>query len=178
MTKALQLTPLAKVRICWGRVSAPVASSGSVSCHVEGDAQAKLSTSNVTVEAFVPRGAFAQYGLLGLVFDERPGTVLDIDVPYSTESGMPWTDSLAQRVDEVRMGLPFEYAESILLAATSFASHRLPPGRLAVVDAAHGLVGSSAELFRRLTLATLSLMQSGSREDEEVKALLKGILVD
>ncbi len=134
--------------------------------------------SNVTLEAFVGRGALVSYGLLGFAFDERPGTVIDVVVPYSTSGGVQWMDSLVGQLDDVRLGLPLEYTEPVLLAAASFASCCLPSGRLATVEAAHGAVGSSADFFQRLTLATLSVLRSGSAEDEALTTLLKGILVD
>ncbi|MBP6631709.1 MAG: hypothetical protein KA297_19890 [Kofleriaceae bacterium] len=175
--KALQLTPFAKVRIWWARATPAWLPVASKCRRVEGGAQERLSVSNVTIEAAVGRGAKVAYGLLGFAFDERPGNSIDVVVPYSAGGGDQWVGSLVGHLDDVRLGLPLEYAEPVLLAAASFASHCLPPGRLATVEAAHGAVGSSADFYQRLTLATLSVLRSGSAEDEELRTLLKGILV-
>lgn len=176
--KTIHLTPVAKARIWFGMATPGFSSSASVYSCVECDAHARLASSRVTLEALVPRGAYAQYGLLGLMFGERPTKTLEVEVHYSGSNEVPWLESLARQVDDVRLGLPLEYANSVLTTAASFALHRLPPGRLEAVESAHGIVGSSADIFRRLTLGILSLMQSPPAADEDLRALLKGILVD
>jgi hypothetical protein len=176
--KTLQLTRFAKARIWFGGATLGFASSGSVRQHVTSNDQARFAAAKVTLEALVPRGARAEYGLLGLSFDARSTTTLDVEVEYSDGNQAPWLDSLARQIDDVQLGLPHEYATSVLETAASIATHRFPPGRLETVEAAHGAVGSSADFFRRLTVGVLSLMHIGSSPDEELATLLKGILID
>jgi hypothetical protein len=175
--KALQLTPLAKVRIWCGRATHGSVFKGSVTRRVDGAPEATPGLSSVALEAFVPRGARAEYGLLGFTFEASAVKDLDVEVQYSEGQGDSWPESLAKQIDDVRLGLPREYANRVLDAASAFATRLLPPGRLKVVEAAHGLVGSSGEVFRRLTIGALSLLQAGHRADDEVIALLEGILV-
>jgi len=176
--KLLQLSRFTEARIWLSQATPGFVSSASVRSCVAGDLQAKSVAQQVTLEAYQPRGARACHGLLGLAFVGRPGTMLDVEVRYSSGDGPSWLGSRARESDDVRLGLPLEYAQPILDAATSFVSHRFPPGRLEVVEAAHGFVGSSPDMFRRLTLATLSLMRSQPEAEVELIALLKGILVD
>lgn len=176
--KVLQLTPLASARVTHSQMTPGARFTGSVHARVGTDSRAALGASRVTLEALVPRGGRADYGLLGFAFEPAPAPTLDVEVRYSEGNGAAWPESLAHDVDDVRLGLPLEYAGPVLSAATSFSTNRFPPGKLVVVEAGHGAVGSSAEVFRRLTLATLSLMPGRAIAEEELISLLRGLLVE
>lgn len=140
---------------------------------VEADPAASIAMTRVTLEAFVPLGAMAQYGLLGVCFEPTGDKVLRIEVPYSNEAGGSWPDSLAEGVDDVRLGLPSEFAKVVLDAAADSASRRFPPGSLRIVEAAHGMVGSSPNFFRRVIICVLELMHERHLEDSDMAALLR-----
>jgi hypothetical protein len=176
--RVLPLTPLAKARIWFQSAIPAFISAGTVSKQVDGDPKASLNAGHVTLEAFVPRGGRAEYGLLGINFQRDRTNLLQVEVPYSEEDGGLWLDSLGKQVDEVRLGLPHEYATPTLDAAIELGAHRFPPGTIKVVEAAHGLIGSSAEFFRKLATGALTLLLDGrQREDNDMTALLKGLLI-
>ena len=127
------------------------------------------------VEAYVPRGARADYGLLGLEFAPGPAAI-EVIVPYSGPHGATLTDSLAGQIDDVRVGLPEEYAEAVLDALCA-AAVSLPSGVLRVCAAAHGRVGSSPKFFARLAAAVVSLMSEGDEDARQATITLRGLLV-
>src|SRR5262249_7567914 len=128
----------------------------------------------LTLEAFVALGGRAHYGLLGMIFQRTGDTSLRVEVPYSEEAGIRWLGSLAQVVDDVRLGLPVECASTVLEAATDSRRPRFPPGILRVVEAAHGVAGSSPVFFEKLTIAAIGLMHDdGQEKDDYVARFLK-----
>jgi hypothetical protein len=182
MMKTLQLTRFAKARMWFGeRVTRGFDASGVIT-GAAGDAPVVGPNSDMLVglEVLVPRGAYSEYGLLGLEF--LPGNLgcLRIEVPYSDMAGSPWSDALASNVDEVRLGLPQEYASSVLASLASTAAGRIPSGTLRIVDAAHGIVGSSPSFFGKLSGATIELMSLSEIEvpEEFLVTLLRRIVVE
>ncbi|HEX2572631.1 MAG TPA: hypothetical protein VH877_23990 [Polyangia bacterium] len=175
--RVLQLTPLAKARV-WFRSDVPeFVHVGTVSKRIDGDPLSSVQAGCVTVEAFVPRGGLAEYGLLGMSFERDRTSLVQVEVPYSEGEGPTWSDSLGRAVDVVRLGLPYEYAGAILDAAVD-VGHRFPPGTIKVVHAAHGLVGSSPRFFQRLATSALTLMvDEHEREDDPMITVLRGLLV-
>ena len=101
----------------------------------------------------------SSYGLLGASFTPKRTDRLLIEVASSTPGGEQVDWALAGRCDEVRSGLPKEYAVSVFdAAATVGASWKLGAGVLRFDHAAHGLVGSSAWFFGALSRAVMSLL--------------------
>lgn len=174
----LQLTALAKARVWFQRATPELLASGTVNRTVEGIPTGAARLQDLTLEAYVPRGGRAEYGLLGFHFARDGANLLDVNVPYTEGGGVPWLDSLAAQVDEVRLGLPHEFAVPILDAVAGFAVHGFPAGKLTVVEAAHGQVGSSAQFFRRVAACALSLMlDDREREPKNMAAfLLDGLM--
>lgn len=109
------------------------------------------------MEVAARSGHPSSYGLLGVAF-EPGGDQLRLSVPWSGADGSPWAQSLAGRVDDVRLGLPRKYAAVVLEVLTAESTGRFPPGSIRVVRAAHGLVGSSEVFFRWLTRAMVHLL--------------------
>jgi hypothetical protein len=102
------------------------------------------------VELVVPRGAMASYGLLGaeLLEGTEQGDVVTVAVAR-TDSPMP--DSLAGTLDDVRVGLPEEYASAVISGVERLVHGGAHfGGELAFRWAAHGLVGSSGPFFADL----------------------------
>ena len=129
------------------------------------------------LEADVPRGGFAEYGLLGMQFEAATEGTLRIEVPYS-EGGDRWSEALGAAVDEVRFGLPREYTRAIRDVASTNAARRFPPGVIRIVEAAHGLVESNSRLFGRLAACVLELMLDATRGDDDTANLLRKCLVE
>lgn len=176
--RVLELTPLAKARVWLGGSVATFGPEESLTREVEVDRKASVSLPHLTLEAFVPRGARAEYGMLGVIFQPTGDNVVRVRVPYSELAGDRWRTSLAAAADDVRLGLRSEYANAVLDAAADFSARRFPPGSISVVEAAHGSVGSSADFFRRLTVSVLELMTyEGHRDDEEMTTFLREQLV-
>ncbi|WP_437482743.1 hypothetical protein WME75_41460 [Sorangium sp. So ce1014] len=133
----------------------------------------------VTVEALVPRGALAEYGLLGLAYQSTTSEASRVEVGYSTSEGMKWYESLAATIDEVRIGLPEEYSKSIFQALSSVVTTKFSPGVLRLAEAAHGAIGSSPSFFAKLSFAAAELMfvDVFDASDEQLAKLLRRILV-
>jgi hypothetical protein len=176
--RALQLTEFAKVRMWPGGAVPGFAPLGSVSKDVEADPSASLPATRLTLEAYVPRGGLAQYGLIGVIF-QPAGHVLRVEVPYCAPHGARWPGALARGIaDDVRLGLPAEYADPVLEAAAGCGVRRFPAGSITIVEAAHGLVGSSASFFMGLISCVLEVMCGGcSSEDEHLCTFLTQRLV-
>lgn len=133
----------------------------------------------VTVEALVPRGPLAEYGLIGLAYQSTTSETLRIEVAYSTNGGMSWGKSLAATIDDVRLGLPEEYSQAVFHALSSAVATKLSPGVLRLAEAAHGAVGSSPNFFAKLSFAAAELMfvDVSHASDELLSKLLRRILV-
>jgi hypothetical protein len=109
------------------------------------------------VEIFVPSGALADYALVcGRFAPHDLGTLtLELSVGAARGDRLSW--SLAAELDEVRPGLPEEYAESVLGALVT-APDVLGSGTLILGPAAHGHVGSSPNAFFRASAALLDIL--------------------
>ena len=128
------------------------------------------------VEVLLPRGAHAFYGLLGAEFTPRSSGPLEIQVAISGTPELQLDRSLAVRSDDVRLGLPRQYSTSVLDGvSTTHETHRLGPGVVRFVRAAHGAVGSSRWLFERLAGVVVSLLASQTEmlSDEDLSELLR-----
>jgi hypothetical protein len=172
----LQLTPYATARIWYGGGAPSFTPTDSLRIEVDAALEAILKKPRIALEAFVPRGAMAQYGLLGVEFDSPRDSRLVVEAACSTGSQRRWADSLASPIDDVWLGLPLEYAQPTLDALAEAAKGRLPPGRLRVVEAAHGKVGSSPVFFRRLASCLVEIMLQPIGE-AQVAELLRERLV-
>jgi hypothetical protein len=74
----------------------------------------RTETRAVAIEILVPLGPRSMYGLLGCHFNPDRMGQLGVDVHVASSNGPVLPDSLATRGDEVRIGLPAEYAGAIL----------------------------------------------------------------
>lgn len=132
------------------------------------------SFGRVILEAYVPRGAYVDYGLLGIEF-VGGGDAGQVVVPYSSVNGRSLPDSLASAIDDVSVGLPVAYANVVCQAI--LAGVPFPAGVFRVCAAAHGRIGSSPAFFRRLTVAAVELMREGGHDSNSNAACLRRILV-
>jgi hypothetical protein len=182
MMKTLQLTRFAKARVWFGeRVTDGFKPDGVITSSVE-NSFAGGPTRNVMVglEALLPTGARAEYGLVVLEFLPDHLGRLQIEVPYSGMTGIAWPDALAGKLDDVRLGLPKEYTSAVLGSLCSAGEGRVPSGVIRIVDAAHGLVGSSPNFFGKITRSALELALLDGTEvsDDYLASLLRGILIE
>ncbi|NUQ73298.1 MAG: hypothetical protein HUU21_07065 [Polyangiaceae bacterium] len=112
------------------------------------------------LEAYVPLGGMANYGLLGGEFCPDESGVLAVRIHLGKPSGASFAEALAARVDDVRIGLPIEYGNAVLdgIKRGQTGSSALPSGLLTIDHAAHGMVGSSANHFGRVTEGLMMLL--------------------
>ncbi len=115
--------------------------------------------SGAAVELCLPTGGMIRYGLLGALFLPDGSDQLVIRVPFSKREGLPFSDSLASRLDTVWKGLPDEFAESVLHSSLNTDTiQSLGAGKLRFCCAAHGELGSSIWIFSALSRIVVKLL--------------------
>jgi len=126
------------------------------------------------IELKIPR-AFASYAFLGgeLVHGDVDG--LEVILPINA-NGDSFAPSLALKSDEVRTGIPEEYAGAVFAGVERAADSTGIPVRFSLRFrwAAHGLVGSSRLIFERaagLIVQLLALPNDVS--EQQIVALLE-----
>jgi hypothetical protein len=126
---------------------------------------AVLASTTVAVEVWFPTGPRARYGLLGVRFEPDTSRQRQVYVGISSPSGPRLLDSIGAGRDEVRVGLPAEFADAVAERLHSEAVTRnLPAGTIAVNQAAHGAIGSNSSTFA--ALAYLLVRMIAERLDE------------
>jgi hypothetical protein len=108
----------------------------------------------------------AAYALLGGEFRPDSSGRLTLSVLSNDEKGEIF-ESLAARIDEVRVGLPREFVEAVL--NVSGCGSQIPSGRIEINCAAHGRVGSNANLFGRVASLLLSMLCGAKLTDEDIQ---------
>jgi hypothetical protein len=170
--RTIKLTEIARARVWVGSAGHEIVPVAALRTVAEAAPGVPVPTPHVTVEAFVPVGAMAMYGLLGMRFEPTVDTMVRIEVPHSG-AGRWWPESLAGRIDRVRAGLTHEFAEPVLDGVAGYANGRFPAGTITVTEAAQGAIGSSAVMFMRLARCALDLMlNEHPRDDEQLATLL------
>jgi hypothetical protein len=119
----LQISSFATGRVWTNeRATSGFAGEGLDFTRVQPNRLATLRSTTVAVEALVPRGAMAEYGLIGLQFLPMQLEQLHCEVPYSINAAdCSWHESLASSLGGVHLGLPQEYAPAVLVALSSAA---------------------------------------------------------
>lgn len=117
----------------------------------------------VALEILVPRGGRAEYAALMATLKTGATGTATITVEVTDADGPAYVDSLAKRMDTVRLGLPAEYAQAIAdSAAAQIESARegaIVPGRLITfARALHGEVGSSQAIFASVARSLCQLL--------------------
>lgn len=178
--KTVQVTQFVKARV-WVNESATVGfvAEGILKASVRANPSESNGSHIVGVEAMIPRGGMVEYGLIGFQFVPDKLDRLQCEVGYSSMNGPSWPDALAAELDDVRLGLPREYSSAVVAALSSACEGRMPSGVIRIMDAAHGLVGSSPNVFGRLTTAAveLALLVGAELPDDQVVKILRGILM-
>lgn len=127
------------------------------------------------IEVFVPLGPRSMYGLLGGQLRPDATGYLSVDVCVSAANERLLVDNLAMKGDEVRVGLPAEYAQAVL-SGVSLAKgelNALTAGKLSINCAAHGAIGSCEAAYKHLAAILVKLFNAASLElsDEELVEL-------
>ena len=131
----------------------------------------QCATQSVAVEIFVPAGPRFEYALLGATVVRTAGDAegLNVEVPENDPRGPVFPDSLAGRLDDVRWGLPAEYARAVLENVEAELLVGAPAGGLVRIScAAHGLVGSSSQRFGRVARAVVRLLVRTEADPREI----------
>ena len=126
-------------------------------------------TQAVAVEWSVPLGPFTAYGLLSARLATSAETGMKLEVMTSGREGLRYEEALASKVSEdARVGLPVEYGDAVLVSLGDTLERRgcSMLGKLVVDHAAHGLVGSSPEMFARLAGVLGELLCSEKEPDQ------------
>lgn len=129
---------------------------------------------SVTMELFMPMSGMAAYACLGIDYVTSPSDQLTIEIAMSNDEGRIVKDLLADKVDEVRVGLPQDYANAVVESLLDEMKASLVPGTIRVQRAAHGIVGSSSRVFGLLTKLIVRLMfhDIESLTENEIKGLI------
>lgn len=175
--RTFQLSPFARARVTVGALPKLSEVVSDVAKPVVADTNASLIASSLAVECVVARGGRVEYGMLGFEYFSNARTDLLVTIGY-TVSGVAWPASLTQEFEESCMGFPEEFAKPVLTTATDFAANRFPAGSLSLVAASYGKVGSSSRFFKRIAIATLSLMIGDSLADDSIIYQLKRDIID
>lgn len=117
-----------------------------------------------------------RHALLGARFEPYATNRLHIDVGITAIDGRPYVGGLAMRSDEVRVGLPADYARGVA-AGTGQAlggMTEIPSGTISFRCAAHAMLGSSENMFRHTASVLIRLLLAVQEQmsDEELTHLL------
>jgi hypothetical protein len=130
----------------------------------------------VGVELFIRAGARSLYGFLVGEFLSMPSEALAIKVATTTQVGEVVDWALLRNIDQVFAGLPVEYGTSIIQGVIEMdAGHLLGSGVLQFNCAAHSLVGSSGDIFRRIARLIVYLLSNRGdlSNHDKIRALLE-----
>lgn len=143
--------------------------SGFVRTHVfQSGTQRLPQIRSAAVELFEPRGGHFAYALLGGRFEPNDSARFVVETSLTGNDGERFTGSLIEEIDDVRVGLPPEYEPGIIAAAGRI-HEQLPlmSGRLSLECAAHGVVGSSRDVFARVAEIVIRMIHASEADLSE-----------
>ena len=127
------------------------------------------------VEVFIPLGPRAMYGLLGGQLKSSEADKLQVNISISSPKERVFSQSLASKGENVRVGLTQEYVQSVVAGLDAVAAEPmvLAAGTLNIDCAAHGEVSSCGLIYKHLTIVLIKLLHAPIRElaDEELVGL-------
>jgi hypothetical protein len=127
------------------------------------------------VEVFVPLGPRSMYGLLGGEWRPDQSNQFRVEINVSAVNERLFPDNLALKGDEVRVGLPAEYAKAIPVGVALVKDQltSLPSGKLSINRAAYGAIGSCEAVYKHLAAVLVKLVSSTNADwsDEELVKL-------
>lgn len=126
------------------------------------------------VEVIIAHGARSSYAFLGAELLKADLEGLEVVVSVN-KAGAPFAASLAGKLDEVRIGLPDEYAKAVVSGAVKIAEAVGTPmsRKLWFRWAAHGFVSSSPAIFEQVSGTVLQLLTLSSAADDQIRALIE-----
>jgi hypothetical protein len=174
--RTLELGKYRRARIWIGELPDVVCPSAKTLTHaVAADGELLSSLRLAAIEVFVPLGPRSMYGLLGGQLKPDATNHLSVDVSVSSATERLLTDSLATKGDEVRVGLPAEYAQAVLAGVDTAKTelNALTSGKLSINCAAHGAIGSCGAVYKHLAATLVKLLNAPSLDltDDELAKL-------
>jgi hypothetical protein len=137
-------------------------------------ARLEASCGIAVIELLIPQGPKASYALIGGELIKSDAHDFEVFASVASD-GMPYSASLASRVDEVTVGLPNEYADAVFKGAERIADTIGAPTKAALQFkwAAHGRVGSSPWIFEKASGLVLQLLVSPNDAiEQQIEAAL------
>jgi hypothetical protein len=137
------------------------------------------SERRIAVEGYIHVGGFFPYGLIGAHYLPDGSHILCVLVNTSPATGPTYADALAAQTDNVRIGLPAEYAEAVMEATSACLDRvHLGGGKLTFDRAAHGAVGSSPMYFSKLTSSCVELvaLSRGAFSEEQIRQAVQRLI--
>ncbi len=120
---------------------------------------------NIVLELFLAPRDVSNYAMLGVKYIPTDTQKLNILVNITGFNGDILKDNIALLTDEVHMGIPQDYASSIINTAKEKAIElKFPVGSLMFEIGAHGYVGSSKITFVILTKVLMGLLSENINE--------------
>ena len=174
--RTLELGKYRRARVWIGELPDTACPSVKILTHtIFASRESQSELRSAAIEVFVPLGPRSMYGLLGGQFKPDATGHLNVDVNISSANERLFTDSLARKGDEVRVGLPVEYAQAVLAGVnlTKGELNALTAGKLSINHAAHGAIGSCEVVYKHLAAILVKLFNTASLElsDEELVKL-------
>ncbi len=160
----LELSPYRKARVWLGELpDLGYEVKETVEDVIEVGASAVTGVRRAAIELYLYTGPRDLYGLLGATLTPDRSGRLMLQVAASDDDGKPVDWSLASHIDDVRVGLPRQYAESVFDGAAGTHEIRgLGSGVLRFDRAAHGRVGSASIVFRQIAGSLVRLLAAGA----------------
>ncbi len=152
------------------------AAGDSIQKEIEAAVPCDPVLSTIAVELFVPEGGRFSYGLLGGRFSMSSSTPGKVSLIVNVDGkGLKYPSALSGQLDDVRIGLPREYASAVIesLEREMVEQRVFPAGQLVVSCAAHGLIGSNRGIFRRLAKLLIRAMNLRSDEVSAIRDLIE-----
>jgi len=130
-----------------------------------------------SIEILIPVGARFFYGFLGAEFLPNDSGHFGIELLVSTEHENIYAESIASEFDQIRLGLPSEYSQSVLDGAIESLAEKklgeLGSGILRFDQAAHSQIGSSNKFFRHIARTIVQLLMIDGSGKEEISEIVK-----
>ncbi len=132
---------------------------------------------HIAIEAMIPRGARSEYGLLGIAVVPNGHDKVQLAVPWLAPLGPQWRSPLVASSETAYVGLPKDYAQAVLGGLIGAVEGNLGPCLLNVLEAAHGLVGSSPNFMAKLAKAAVEIVVLKKPSDDQIADVVARLLL-
>lgn len=125
---------------------------------IEESAEIFASSKKIIVELFIPR-AHNNYALLGVDFLASKNGKVMVKLGINKQNDKRYNDSIALPFDTVICGFLDEFEEGIISSVDKYIKTKsLPSGIITYNVYAYGEIGSSVDMFKRVSDILLSLL--------------------